>query len=88
LKDEHLEHEDDVIRFSPGIGKAFFVPDFGKLVTKNFPIDELVEFRQKGSELMDFFHTFFEIEKTELAFVFAHGFAWGTGGKEKCVVNE
>jgi hypothetical protein len=69
---EYFEHQHDIEGVATGIGESFFLSDFVEGGSKDFPVDEGVEFRQEIVELVDFIKLFFEVEESELSFGFGH----------------
>lgn len=51
---------------------AFFFSNDFELVAKDFEVDDGLEFRQKVVDLVDFVELVFQVEESELSFVFGH----------------
>jgi hypothetical protein len=73
FEDEYFEHEDNVEGVTTEMVRIVLITDFEKVIAKDFPVDDGVEFGEEVVDLIDFIELCFEVEEAELSFGFAHG---------------
>ena len=73
FEDEDFEHQDFIEGGASTLGGVFVFSDFAEDGSKQFPVDEGVEVRQKVVEFVDFCQLLFQIKEAVLSGACAHG---------------